>query len=431
MNQKEACAEVKTMLEEMQKISPKLKDLVDSEGNLEEIKKTKEVLQDILHKHRVLRRNLKEWERRSKKIQRIDKIAEKLKKEGDDADLSVDELHALYKQEMRGFDSSSPFAFSYYAHSETRGLREKRQIEGKTKEDYARIYGCKPEQVTSEEDDVFEKNSNIVVFIGDIDFTKKELSKTLKHVSGNLQSDSKNAKLPKNLEYVGGHFTLKELQEIPKEGLDLQHVTMGGVLNLSSLESAEGLKLPKKTQSLYLSSLESVKGLVLPETLAGDLHLESLKEIPAEGLKLPKKTQSLYLSSLESVKGLVLPETLAGDLSLISLTSAKGLVLPEAIGGRLKLRSLTSAEGLVLPKTVGGDLYLRSLESAKGLVLPETLGGDLWLTSLTSAEGLESLDYTGVRGIVWPPKAFSDKDKEKVEEIKVEQEKKGINVTFF
>ncbi len=388
MNQKEACAEVKTMLEEMQKISPKLKDLVDSEGNLEEIKKTKEVLQDILHKHRVLRRNLKEWERRSKKIQRIDKIAEKLKKEGDDADLSVDELHALYKQEMRGFDSSSPFAFSYYAHSETRGLREKRQIEGKTKEDYARIYGCKPEQVTSEEDDVFEKNSNIVVFIGDIDFTKKELPKTLKHVSGNLQSDSKNAKLPKNLEYVGGHFTLKELQEIPKEGLDLQHVTMGGVLNLSSLESAEGLKLPKKTQSLYLSSLESVKGLVLPETLAG-------------------------------------------DLSLISLTSAKGLVLPEAIGGRLKLRSLTSAEGLVLPKTVGGDLYLRSLESAKGLVLPETLGGDLWLTSLTSAEGLESLDYTGVRGIVWPPKAFSDKDKEKVEEIKVEQEKKGINVTFF
>ena len=129
MNQKEACAEVKTMLEEMQKISPKLKDLVDSEGNLEEIKKTKEALQGILHKHGILRYNLKEWERRSKSIQRIDKIAEKLEKGGDNINLSIDELHALYKQEMGGFSGSSPFNFSYKLYSKTERLRKKRQEE--------------------------------------------------------------------------------------------------------------------------------------------------------------------------------------------------------------------------------------------------------------------------------------------------------------
>ncbi len=441
MTQQE-CKDVKAMLEEIDKSAPRFIELhkdLDSLDNLDEIGVLFLQLKKTLQDNSELRQNLKAWERRSKNIQRIDKIAEKLDKGGRNVDLSIDELHSIHMTEVweteYGVFNFKPIlddaGDNYYRYSNLEVCRKNRSEE-KQKEDHARIYGCRPEQITSKQDDVFEKNSNIVVFIGEeLGFTDQKLPETLKHVSGNLQSDSKNAKLPKNLEYVGGHFTLKELQEIPKEGLDLQHVTMGGVLNLSSLESAEGLKLPKKTQSLYLSSLESVKGLVLPETLAGDLHLESLKEIPAEGLKLPKKTQSLYLSSLESVKGLVLPETLAGDLSLISLTSAKGLVLPEAIGGRLKLRSLTSAEGLVLPKTVGGDLYLRSLESAKGLVLPETLGGDLWLTSLTSAEGLESLDYTGVRGIVWPPKAFSDKDKEKVEEIKVEQEKKGINVTFF
>ena len=394
MNQKEACAEVKTMLEEMQKISPKLKDLVDSEGNLEEIKQTLEELQSVLKKHGMLRCNLKEWERRSKNIQRIDEIAEKLKKEGNDADLSVDELHAIHMTEVweaeYGVFNFKPILDdaedNHYRYSNLEVCRKNRSEE-KQKEDHARIYGCSPEQITSKQDDVFEKNSNIVVFIGEeLDFTDQKLPETLKHVSCDLQSASKNAKLPKNLEYVGGY------------------------LDLDSLESAKGLELPETVGgSLYLYSLTSAEGLVLPETISGELNLYSLT----------------------SAEGLVLPETVGGDLNLRSLESAKGLVLPKTVGGEFFLSSLTSAEGLVLPKTVGGDLYLRSLESAKGLVLPETLGGDLWLTSLTSAEGLESLDYTGVRGIVWPPKAFSDKDKEKVEEIKVEQEKKGINVTFL
>jgi len=361
------CDDVKAMLEELGTLAPKieaLKKSIDSGQDIEKIKKTKEALERVLKKHGMLRYSLKEWERRSKNIQRIDKIAEKLKKEGNDADLSVDELHVLHKQEMRGFGSSSPFAFSYYAHSETKGLREKRQEGGKVREDYARIYGCKPEQITSELDDVFKEDSDIVVFTGKrLNFTNRDLPETLKHISGRLKSTSKNAKLPK-IEYVG--------------------------------------------RSLELRSLTSAEGLVLPETVGGSLDLDSLT----------------------SAKGLVLPETVGEYLNLSSLESAKGLVLPETVGEYLNLSSLESAKGLALPKTIGGNLVLDSLTSAEGLVLPKTIGGYLILDSLTSAEGLEKLNYASITGGIYLPKAFSNKDKEKVEKIKIEQAKKGINVNF-
>ena len=129
MVQKE-CQQVKTMLKELGTLAQRaeaLKESIDSGEDIDVIKKTKEELQDIIHKHRVLRRNLKAWERRSKSIQRIDKIAEKLEKGGDNTNLSIDELHALYKQEMKGFDNSSPFSFSRNMYSKTEGLRKKRQ----------------------------------------------------------------------------------------------------------------------------------------------------------------------------------------------------------------------------------------------------------------------------------------------------------------
>jgi len=346
MDQKEACAEVKKMLEEIDKLAPRFIELhkdLDSLDNLDEIGALFLQLKKTLQDNSELRQNLKTWERRSKKIQRIDEIAKKLKR-NKEANLSIDELHALYKQAVRGFYGSSPFNFSTQKHAETISLIQKRQIEGKTKEDYARIYGCRPEQITSKPDDVFKENSDIVVFIGvRLDFTNQELPKTLKHVSGNLQSDSKNAKLPKKLEYVGGYLELR---------------------------------------------------------------------------------------SLTSAKGLVLPETVGGSLDLDSLTSAKGLVLPETVGEYLNLSSLESAKGLALPKTIGGNLVLDSLTSAEGLVLPKTIGGYLILDSLTSAEGLEKLNYASITGGIYLPKAFSNKDKEKVEKIKIEQAKKGINVNF-
>jgi hypothetical protein len=138
-----------------------------------------------------------------------------------------------------------------------------------------------------------------------------------------------------------------------------------GYLDLRSLQSAEGLKLPETVNGyLYLSDLQSAEGLKLPETMNG----------------------SLYLSSLQSAKGLKLPETMNGGLLLSSLQSAKGLKLPETMNGSLYLSSLQSAEGLKLPETMNGGLLLSSLQSAKGLKLPETMNGSLYLSDLQSAE---------------------------------------------
>jgi hypothetical protein len=117
----------------------------------------------------------------------------------------------------------------------------------------------------------------------------------------------------------------------------------------------------------------------------GNLDLSSLTS--AEGLKLPESVGgSLNLNSLTSAEGLKLPESVGGDLYLNSLTSAEGLKLPESVGGSLDLSNLTSAEGLKLPESVGRYLYLSNLTSAEGLKLPESVGGYLYLSNLTSVK---------------------------------------------
>ena len=149
-----------------------------------------------------------------------------------------------------------------------------------------------------------------------------------------------------------------------------------GDLDLRSLESAEGLKLPETVNGyLNLSGLKSAEGLKLPETVNGFLDLNGLKS--AEGLKLPKTVKSLELSGLKSAEGLKLPETMNGYLNLSGLKSAEGLKLPETVNGYLSLSGLKSAEGLKLPETVGDSLDLSGLKSAEGLKLPETMNGYL------------------------------------------------------
>ena len=159
-----------------------------------------------------------------------------------------------------------------------------------------------------------------------------------------------------------------------------------GNLDLSSLKSAEGLKLPEEIGGdLNLIRLTSAEGLKLPKEIGGGLNLHSLTS--AEGLKLPEKIGgNLNLGHLTSAEGLKLPEKIDGGLYLNSLTSAKSLKLPEKIVGGLDLHSLILAEGLKLPKEIGGDLDLRGLKSAEGLKLPEEISGDVYLSSLTSAE---------------------------------------------
>jgi hypothetical protein len=278
------CDDVKAMLEEINKSAPRFIELykdLDSLDNLDEIGVLFLQLKKTLQDNSELRQNLKEWERRSKKIQRIDKIEKKLSEEGYDTDLSIDELYALYRQEEEG-NSFSPFNQDSFLYEKTKELRKKRKEAEKEKEDYARIYGCRLEQVTSEYNELFEKNKNIVVFTGSGGHNSKKIAQTLRHVGGNLTLEDEDVKLLKKIKYIGGVLNLNTVTKIPVEGM----------------------------------------------------------------------------------------------------------------------------------------------------ALPEILYSDLWFGSLESAKGLESLDYTGVQGIVWLPETFSDKDKEKVEEIKKDLSQKGIGVKF-
>ncbi len=177
------------------------------------------------------------------------------------------------------------------------------------------------------------------------------------------------------------------------------------VLELPSLQSAEGLVFPKNVTFLNLSSLQSTEGLVLPEKVE-TLYLNGLKN--AKGLELPKYVTNLYLNSLRSAEGLVLPEKVE-SLDLYYLKNAKGLELPK-YATNLYLNSLQSAEGLVLPENVE-TLYLNGLKNAKGLELPKYVT-HLNLSSLQSAEGLVLPDnlvfldlssLTTVNGLQLPP----------------------------
>ena len=115
----------------------------------------------------------------------------------------------------------------------------------------------------------------------------------------------------------------------------------------------------------------------------GNLNLTSLTS--AEDLKLPDTLGKLDLRNLISAEGLKLPDTFNGDLDLSGLISAEGLKLPHTSNGDLYLNGLTSVEGLKLPNTFNGDLDLSGLTSAEGLKLPDTFNGDLYLNRLTSA----------------------------------------------
>ncbi len=263
------------------------------------------------------------------------------------------------------------------------------------RQDLAKVFDCDEEEIGLTLEDL-KKENKLKVFIGDLDLRSLESAEGLK--------------LP---ETVNGYLNLSGLKSA--EGLKLPE-TVGNSLDLWRLESAEGLKLPKTVGgSLGLSGLKSVEGLKLPETVNGYLDFRGLEsaeglKLPetvngfldlsglksAEGLKLPKTVKSLELSGLKSAEGLKLPEIVNGYLELSGLKSAEGLKLPETVNGYLDLSGLKSAEGLKLPETVGDSLYLRCLESAEGLKLPEIVNGYLDLSGLKSAEGLKLPETVGV-----------------------------------
>ena len=234
------------------------------------------------------------------------------------------------------------------------------------KKDLAFLFNCNENQISLTKEEAL--SGNIIYHYGNLDLSSLESAEGLV--------------LP---EVINGFLYLNNLESA--EGLVLPK-KIKGYLALSRLTSVEGLVLPNEiNEGLYLCGLESAEGLVLPEKINGELNLGGLKS--AKDLVLPKEFNgTLVLRGLTCAKDLVLPKEINGNLDLRGLTSAKDLVLPKEINGNLDLRGLTSAKDLVLPKEVNGCLYLNRLKSAEGLILPEKISGELDLRGLISAEGL-------------------------------------------
>ena len=371
----------------------------------------------------VLEEKLKEFPDRDKykkKVNDMKKLTD-IYNEYKNRELTVEELRFLYEVDKK------IEGFGYEEDPRIEEILRGRNV----KEDLAKVFNCKPEQISNDVNDVLA-GKEIIYFYDDLDLRNLTDAKGLKlprHVKGDLTLVNlisiEDLVLP---EAINGNLNLNGLTrakglrfpEIIGDSLFLNNLTsaqnivfpkeIGGCLHLekltyaenltfpetidcdldlSNLTSAKNLILPQDVEGLLdLSNLTYAKDLVLPKTMNGSLDLKNLTKI--ENLKLPQYVKySLLLNSLPSAEGLILPETIGVNLNLNGLTSAKGLVLPENIGESLYLGNLTSAIGLVLPKTIGGgSLDLGGLISAKGLTLPKSIRGYLNLENLTDIEGL-------------------------------------------
>ena len=320
----------------------------------------------------VLEEKLKEFPDRDKykkKVNDMKKLTD-IYNEYKNRELTVEELRFLYEVDKK------IEGFGYEEDPRIEEILRGRNV----KEDLAKVFNCKPEQISNDVNDVLA-GKEIIYFYDDLDLR-------------NL-TDAKGLKLPR---HVKGDLTLVNL--ISNEDLVLPEA-INGNLNLNGLTRAKGLRLPEIIgDSLFLNNLTSAQNIVFPKEIGGCLHLEKLTY--AENLTFPETIDcDLDLSNLTDAKELKLPQYIKGSLNLSNLTYVKDLVLPKTIKGSLNLRKLAKIENLKLPQSVGGDLRLDSLPSAEGLKLPQSVGGHLCLDSLPSAEGLKLPQSIGGNLELW------------------------------
>ena len=343
----------------------------------------------------VLDEKLKEFgnegDRYIKKSNDMKKMTSVAKKYRSGQELDGEDLRFLYEidEKIEGFGYEEDPRVE-----EVRSGREKTRVKVN---DYAKIYNCKPSQISTTEE---ELTGDTVFHLGDLNLDGLTTAKWIKlpnFIEGDLYlrnlTTAEGLELP---DRVGGDFYLNRLTNA--EGLDLPD-RVGGDLYLNNLTTAERLELPDIVGgSIDLQSLTTVEELEFPDSVEGDLNLNSLTT--ARGLKLPGFIEGfLDLRSLTTAEGLELPVSVDGDLCLNNLTTAKNLKFSHYVRRSIDLRSLTTAEGLELPGIVGGHLNLDSLTTAEGLELPDSVGGHLYLNSLTTAEGLELPD--NIKGVLY------------------------------
>jgi hypothetical protein len=150
-------------------------------------------------------------------------------------------------------------------------------------------------------------------------------------------------------------------------------------IDLSKLESLDGIELPKKYQSINLYSLEKLENFVFPENCEF-INLDSCKRI--KNVRFPKNCTKLCLSSLESLDGIELPEK-CKSINLSSLEKLENFVFPEECYN-IDLESCTELKNVILPKECD-YLDLSSLKSLENVTFPKKLY-TLYLNSIESKD---------------------------------------------
>jgi len=144
-------------------------------------------------------------------------------------------------------------------------------------------------------------------------------------------------------------------------------------------ESSERLKIGSRGSLLFLPKKEVIGNLFI--TL-----VEAKGGLGGINFPQEEVTKDLRMDVLQSAEGLKFPKKVRWDLNLSELQFAKEVVLSDEVGDNLILSSLKSAEGLKFPRIVGRDIDLSSITTLKGLELPEEVGGVVKLSSLPDNE---------------------------------------------
>jgi hypothetical protein len=231
--------------------------------------------------------------------------------------------------------------------------------------DLAKVFDCRPDQISFTPEEALK---------GDIVFHEGSLG------LGHLDT-ADGLKLPRR---IRGYLSLAGL--VAADGLVMPE-DVGGSVDMTSLVSAKGVVMPRRVGGMLdLRNLKTDDGLVLPEYVCSELVLKSLEH--AKKLVLPRHAGFVNLDGLVTAENLVLPNQGLFQINLNSLKSAVGLVIPDGLNCSIEMAGLESAEGLRIPEDYKGHLDLSGLTQPDGLAIPESFRGGLSLSGLVSGEGL-------------------------------------------
>lgn len=383
----EECRDVKKMLKAMQNLKlEEFKTLIESGGDIENIRERKRNIEQVFNTSSFLRLKLKRWEKVAKKTQRIQEIKKKINGDRITKDTPINDLHIIYNNiwGVTGFkEGEGPFSLDTTYRNFPIDIHN-------FKEDISRLTGFTEDQISSYTE---TKNKNFL--------ENTILKGKIKYHYGNLSPE----RIDEDKEIT--------CPEIVNGDLQLQ------------VTSAKTLTLPKIIHGdLLLLYLLSTEKLVLPETVNGSLRMPSLTEI--NGLEFPKTIHGkLTLNGLDSAHNIVFPQDgVNGLISLDKLRTAHNVQFPKTLIGSIYLFSLEKATNMTLPETIIGSIATWELKSAKGVTFPKTIDGDLILLGLTTTDGLVLPDIVTGKVLVDRNK-FSEEDL-----VTMEQKYSHLNIEY-